>query len=143
MAEAILQMMAECTRPCGWIGGAHERVPRRDASIELFCPQCSGPTRSWVVDQAKAQADLDRLKEERLQSLRQSNQHAQQARLASERLHDAKRRTEFARHKVALLDKDHPQYLEAQHAMIAAQREEAEATLARDQAMTRVKAGER
>jgi hypothetical protein len=116
-----------------------ERKARNGSGEALSCPQCGGRTKSWVVDQAKEQADLDCLKAERLQALMQSNQNARQARLASDRLHDAKRRTEFARHTVALLDKDHPKYLEAQHAMIAAQREEAEAALARDQAMTRVK----
>ena len=143
MAEAILQIIAECTRACGWIGPAHERIARRDATVELFCPQCSGPTRSWIVDQAKAQADLERLKAERLEALLKSNQKAQQARVADERLHDARRATERARHRVAMLDPDDRAYLAAKGALVAAQQQEAEAFLARAQAMARVKGQER
>jgi hypothetical protein len=139
MSEAVLFAMAECTRPCGWVGSAHERFARGDATEALLCPQCSGWTRSWVVDQAKDQADLDRLKAERLESLLKSNQKAQQARLAHERLHDARRQTERARHTVAMLDPDDRAYLAAKGALVAAQQQEAEAFLARAQAMAAIK----
>ena len=142
MSEAILSVRAEC-RSCGWLGMGSERIARNGATENLYCPKCSSGTRSWIVDQAKVQEDLSRHQSERSMASQRWLDDNREARLAQERLHDAKRRTEFARHKVALLDKDHPQYLEAQHAMIAAQREEAEAALTRDQAMTRVKAGGR
>jgi hypothetical protein len=142
MSEAVLAIRAEC-RSCGWLEVGSERKAKNSETEALFCPQCSGVTKSWVIDNHREQQALDRDKSARIESTQQANDAFRQARLANQQLRDARRRTEFARHKVALLDKDHPKYLEAQHAMIAAQREEAEAALARDQAMTRVNAGGR
>jgi len=133
MAEAILSIRAEC-RSCGWLGMGHERKARNGATEDLYCPKCSGRTKSWVLDIEREQQPLERLKSARIEATQKANEALWEARLAHERLHTAQRATERARHRLAMLNKDDPQCLAAQRAMLVAEREESEAFLARAQA---------
>jgi hypothetical protein len=135
-----LFVMAQCIRPCGWIGPGYERKARGDASEGFFCPECRGPTKSWISDLDREQQAIDRDKSARIDATQQLNDRNRQARLANQRLHDAQRQTERARHRLAMLRKDDPRCLEAQRAMLVAENEEAEAFLAHAQAVAGIKA---
>jgi hypothetical protein len=84
MAEAILSVMAEC-RSCGWLGMGSERKTRHGAAEALYCPQCSGATKSWVLDQAKEALALEREKSARISSTQKTLDACRQARLGGPR----------------------------------------------------------
>jgi hypothetical protein len=140
MAEGILSIRAEC-RSCGWLGMGSERKARGDA---LFCPRCAGQTKSWVVDQSKEMADLDRLREEWLEALMKSNQISQQSRLASERLAEAKAQVKRCQANLALHEVNDPgdarQQFELKKALLKAEGQAAAAQVACAQAKAQVKA---
>jgi hypothetical protein len=134
-------MMAQCaSQSCGWIGPAHERKARDGAAEDLYCPTCRGRTRPWVSDLTREQQPLERLKSTRIEATQKTNDACRQARLAHERWRDTQRRTEIARHSVTMLHPDDPQCFAAKEALLVAQGQEAEAAVARAQAMARVKA---
>lgn len=140
MSEVVPFMMAQCARSCGWIGGAHERRSKENPAEAFYCPQCSSPTRSWVLDQAKEQASLDRLKAERSEDSQVFLDAARQCRLASERLHAATAQVKRcqARLTLAEVDGNVQRVFSAKQALIAAEREEASAFIAHKSASAAV-----
>jgi hypothetical protein len=130
---------AEC-RSCGWLGMGSERIARHHETEPLFCPRCSGPTKSWVVDNYKEEQSLARENDALNRALWESNQRFQAARLASAQLHEKQRATERCRHRVAMLSQDDRSYLAARTALLAAQQEEAEAFSAAAEANAQAKA---
>jgi hypothetical protein len=144
MAEAILFMMAECTRSCGWCGPAHERRAKGHAPEPLYCPRCSGGTKSWIVDQAKEQQAWLDLKDEWLKASQKSRAPDNQDANAQQRLKEAERELKRCQGRMSLVEADHSPdtlpYQEAQLNLLAAEREAAAAALARNQAVARVQA---
>ena len=135
-------LMAQCRSPsCGWIGPAHERMARDDPAEALFCPRCLGATRSWVLDQAKEQASLQRLEEERSQRAQVHLDGARQSRLASEGLKAAKAAVIRCQAHLSLAEIDDPANVSAvKQALLAAEQETASAFVAHKEAQAAVHA---
>jgi hypothetical protein len=136
-------LMAECRR-CGWLGPAYERKARDDATEDLYCPQCFGPTTAWSVNQEKEQADLFALSLERSQGAQVRLAAYRAARLAQERLDDAQVAVKRCQARLLLQQVNDPsnarQGFEEQRRLLAAEREAAEASLACRQAKAKVRA---
>jgi hypothetical protein len=145
MASAMLYQMAQClSRHCAWIGGAHERQAKDGATEPLYCPRCSGSTRSWVVDQAKEQQDWQRLQAERSAASRQSLDAYRASCLAQERLQEARQELKRRQARLLQLEADDPgdarQLFEAKRGVLKAEQQAAEAALASAQATAQLRA---
>jgi hypothetical protein len=136
-----LQQMASCQR-CGWLGPASAREAKTEQAGVRDCPTCWGDTRTWVVDQAKEQADLHRLQAERSQQTQVKLEAYRAMRLAQERWQDAPAHVKRCQAGVLLQaahdPSDRRQVFEQQRRLLAAEREAAEASLACRQAKQRV-----
>jgi len=142
--STMYAFMACCTRSCGWLGPAYERKARDDGTEDFDCPQCAGKTRSWAVNLERQQIDLHRLQAERSQGARRQLAAYREARLAQERLTDAQADVQRCQAGVLLRAANDPsntrQGFEAQRQLLAAEREEAEASLACRQAKANIRA---
>jgi uncharacterized Zn finger protein (UPF0148 family) len=143
----MYQQMAECRR-CGWLGPADARQAKHDRAAALYCPTCGHETKTWVVDQGKAQADLIALSRERAEKTQIKLEAYRAMRQAGERLQEAQAHLKRCQAGVLLQAANDPsdrrQAFEQQRRLLAAEREAAEAALACRQATATVKAmGER